>query len=288
MPRRFDKGPAAGLAARPDRRGHGPSDSRINHRGNTLSRAPYIVGNWKMNGTRAMLAEARAIDRAASRFPGVQVALAPPFTLISPMREAVEVIGVGGQDCHARAGGAFTGDVSAPILLDAGADFVILGHSERRALHGESDADVRAKAEAALEAGLSVILCVGETEAERDSGQAEAVVCAQLDGSLPQGEGAAARLSVAYEPVWAIGTGRVPSVEDVAAMHKAIRDRLVATYGAQDGGDVAILYGGSVNAGNASDLLGVAEVGGALVGGASLTAESFTAIIGAAAALLQD
>ena len=251
-----------------------------------MSGAPYIVGNWKMNGTRAMLAEARAIDRAASRFPGVEVALAPPFTLVTPMREAVESIGVGGQDCHAQASGAFTGDVSAPLLLDAGADFVIVGHSERRAMHGESDAAVRAKAEAAQAAGLSVILCVGETEAERDSGQAEAVVATQLDGSLPQVEGAAARLAVAYEPVWAIGTGRVPSVEDVAAMHQAIRAKLLAIYG-EDGTALRILYGGSVNAGNAAELLGVAEVGGALVGGASLTAESFTAIIGAAAALLE-
>ena len=248
-----------------------------------MSNLPYIVGNWKMNGTRAQLAEARAIDRAASRFPGVQVALAPPYTLVLAMREAVQEIGVGGQDVHVQASGAFTGDVSAPLLADAGADFTIVGHSERRALHGESDALVRAKAEAALGAGLGVILCVGETEAERDSGKAEAVVCGQLDGSLPQGEDAAARLSVAYEPVWAIGTGRVPSVDDVGAMHRAIRAKLVAIYG-EAGQGVRILYGGSVNAGNASELLAADEVGGALVGGASLTAESFTAIIGAAAA----
>ncbi len=242
---------------------------------------PYIVGNWKMNGTRAMLAEARAIDRAAARFPGVQVALAPPFTLIQAMREAVQDIGVGGQDCHAEASGAFTGDVSAPILADSGADFTIVGHSERRALHAESDAAVRAKAESALAAGLSVILCVGETEAERDSGKAESVVCGQLDGSLPQGDAAAAKLAVAYEPVWAIGTGRVPSVADVGAMHQAIRARLTKIYGLP-GADVRILYGGSVNAKNAAELLAVDEVGGALVGGASLTAENFTAIIGAA------
>lgn len=248
-----------------------------------MSSLPYIVGNWKMNGTRAMLAEARAIDRAAARLlPGVEVALAPPFTLIHAMREEVETIGVGGQDCHVEASGAFTGDVSAPILADAGADFTIVGHSERRALHGESDAVVRAKADAALAAGLSVILCVGETEAERDSGQAETVVGAQLDGSLPQGEGAAAKLSVAYEPVWAIGTGRVPSLDDVGAMHRSIRARLVAIYG-EAGAAVRILYGGSVKADNAAELLAVDEVGGALVGGASLTADSFVAIIGAAA-----
>lgn len=243
---------------------------------------PYIVGNWKMNGTRAMLAEARAIDRATARLPGVQVALAPPFTLIHAMREAVEAIGVGGQDCHVEPSGAFTGDVSASILADAGADFTIVGHSERRALHGETDALVRAKAEAAQTAGLSVILCVGETEAERDSGKAEVVVDKQLDGSLPQGEDAAAKLSVAYEPVWAIGTGRVPSVEDVSAMHRSIRSKLNAVYG-EAGAGVRILYGGSVKADNAAELLAADEVGGALVGGASLSAESFVAIIGAAA-----
>ncbi len=242
----------------------------------------YIVGNWKMNGSRAMLAEARAIDRAAARFPKVQVALAPPATLINAMREAVQDIGVGGQDCHAEASGAFTGDVSAAMLADAGASFTIVGHSERRAMHRESDAKVRAKADAARAAGLGVIVCVGETEKERDSGEAEAVVASQLAGSLPRGEGAAAQLSVAYEPVWAIGTGRVPSAKDVKAMHKAIRAQLTDIYG-DDGAGVRILYGGSVNAANAAELLAVPEVGGALVGGASLTAENFTAIIGAAA-----
>ena len=244
---------------------------------------PYIVGNWKMNGTRAMLAEARAIDRAAGRLAGVEVAIAPPFTLVQAMRDAVKAIGVGGQDCHVEASGAYTGDVSAPMLADAGADFTIVGHSERRALHGESNELVRAKAEAALAAGLGVILCVGETEAERDSGQAESVVAAQLDGSLPQGGGAPAKLSVAYEPVWAIGTGRVPSVADVAAMHAAVRARLVAVYGPA-GEEVRILYGGSVNAKNAAELLAVDQVSGALVGGASLSAESFAAIVGAAQA----
>lgn len=240
-----------------------------------------------MNGTRAMLNEARAIDRAAARFPKVQVALAPPATLLYRMREAVDLIGVGGQDCHARESGAFTGDVSAPMLKDAGADFTIVGHSERRTLHGESDADVQGKAEAALAAGLSVILCVGETEAERDAGRAEAVVGSQLEGSCPRGDGAPDKLSVAYEPVWAIGTGRVPSVDDVAAMHKSIREKLVALYG-ESGAEVRILYGGSVKADNATELLSVPEVGGALVGGASLTAESFLAIVGAAASLQDD
>ena len=247
-----------------------------------MSVTPYIVGNWKMNGTRAMLAEARSIDRAAGRFPGVQVAIAPPFTLVHALRDAVQAIGVGGQDCHVEASGAFTGDVSAALLLDAGADFTIVGHSERRSLHGESDALVRAKAEAAQAAGLGVILCVGETEAERDSGDAEAVVAAQLDGSLPRAEKAPFKLSVAYEPIWAIGTGRVPSVADVGAMHRAIRTKLLEVYG-EDGTEPRILYGGSVNAKNAAELLAADEVAGALVGGASLSAESFAAIMGAAA-----
>ncbi len=242
---------------------------------------PYIVGNWKMNGTRAMLAEARAIDRGAARYPAVRVAIAPPFTLISAMVEALQATGIGAQDCHANASGAFTGDISAAMLADAGAGFTIVGHSERRAQHGETDGAVRAKAEAALAANLEVILCVGETEAQRDSGQAEAIVTAQLDGSLPRGDEVAARLAVAYEPVWAIGTGRVPSVEDVGAMHRAIRATLTGIYG-EAGAEVTILYGGSVNAGNAAELLAADEVGGALVGGASLAADNFLSIVAAA------
>jgi triosephosphate isomerase len=248
-----------------------------------MQNVPYIVGNWKMNGTRAMLAEARAIDRMASRFPGVDVALAPPFTLVHATRAEAEEMGVGGQDCHVEDGGAFTGDISASMLADAGADFVIVGHSERRSLHGESDELVRAKAEAAQAAGLAAIVCVGETEAERDSGNAEAVVTGQVEASVPRGEGAAEKLSIAYEPVWAIGTGRVPSVDDVGAMHRAIRARLVSLFGEEAGAGVRILYGGSVKAENARELLAADEVGGALVGGASLTAESFGGIIGAAA-----
>ncbi|MBN8501844.1 MAG: triose-phosphate isomerase, partial [Sphingomonadales bacterium] len=173
---------------------------------------PYIVGNWKMNGTRAMLAEARAIDRGAARCPGVRVGIAPPFTLIGVLAEAVQAAVVGAQDCHHAVSGAFTGDIAAPMLSDAGAQFVMLGHSERRAMHGETDAMVQAKAAVALAAGIEVIICVGETEAERDAGQAETVVGAQLDGSMPRGEGLSPRITVAYEPGWAIGTGRVPSV----------------------------------------------------------------------------
>ena len=246
-----------------------------------MANRPYIVGNWKMNGTRAMLSEARAIDRGAARYPKVRVAIAPPYTLIQTMVEALQATEIGAQNCHASASGAFTGAISATMLADIGAGFTIVGHSERRAQHAESDAVVRTKAEAAQAAGLEVILCVGETEAQRDSGQAEAIVTAQLDGSLPRGDDIAARLSVAYEPVWAIGTGRVPLVEDVGAMHRAIRAKLVEIYG-KEGAEITILYGGSVNAGNAVELLAADEVGGALVGGASLAADSFLAIVAAA------
>ncbi len=246
---------------------------------------PYIVGNWKMNGTRAMLSEARSIDRAAARYPGVQVALAPPFTLVHAMTEEVQAIGVGGQDCHAETKGAHTGDISAVMLADCGASFVITGHSERRRDHGESSDMVKAKAEAALAAGLGVIVCVGETLDERESGKAEAIVGGQVDASLPAPEifadAAQGKISVAYEPVWAIGTGRVAEVADVIAMHQAIRSRLEAAYGEQ-GATVRILYGGSVNAENGTALLAAEGVGGALVGGASLTADSFVAIIAAA------
>jgi len=249
-----------------------------------MAQRPYIVGNWKMHGTRSMLSEARAIDRAAERLLKAEVALAPPFTLIHASRKEAGLIGIGAQDCHPAEGGAHTGDVSAAMIKDAGADFVIVGHSERRADHGETDADVNAKAEAALGASLAVIVCVGETEAQRDAGNAVAVVSAQLEGSLPRGEGAAEKVTVAYEPVWAIGTGRTPTVADVGAMHRAIRERLAAIYG-EAGSDVRILYGGSVKPDNAAELLAADEVGGALVGGASLTAESFLGIIVAAAEL---
>lgn len=246
-----------------------------------MSNLPYIVGNWKMNGTRAMLAEARSIDRASPRYSKVQIALAPPATLIYRLQDAVQNIGVGGQDCHAEESGAYTGDISAAMIKDAGGDFTIVGHSERRAGYGETDELVRAKAEAALAAGLTVIVCVGETEAQRDAGKAEKVVSKQVENSVPRSEDAAGRVSVAYEPVWAIGTGRVPSVADVAAMHCAIRNTLRGVYG-EGAEEVRILYGGSVKPENAAELLGADEVGGALVGGASLSAESFIAIVDAA------
>ena len=252
---------------------------------------PYIVGNWKMNGTRAMMAEARAIDRAAARYPEVQVALAPPFTLVHTIASEVQAIGTGGQDCHTEAKGAHTGDIAASMLTDAGADFVIVGHSERRRDHGETDAVIKAKAEAALASTLAVIVCVGEMLEQRDAGTAEAVVQAQVAASLPAAEMAEeagfARIAVAYEPVWAIGTGRVAAVEDVIAMHRAIRATLMA-WSAELGDKVRILYGGSVNAENARDLLAAEGVGGALVGGASLTAESFLAIVAAAHMARED
>ncbi|KLE35471.1 triose-phosphate isomerase [Aurantiacibacter luteus] len=243
---------------------------------------PYVVGNWKMHGTRAMLAEARAIDRAAERLIKVEVALAPPATLVHACRKEATLIGIGAQDCHPADGGAHTGDISAAMLKDAGAGFVIVGHSERRADHSESDALVRQKAEAALAVGLTVIVCVGETAAQRDAGTAESVVSGQLAGSLPPSDSPAEQVTVAYEPVWAIGTGNTATPEDVAAMHAHIRDELKRIYG-EGGAAVRILYGGSVKPENAAQLLAVENVGGALVGGASLTAESFLGIIVAAA-----
>ena len=248
-----------------------------------MAERPYIVGNWKMHGTRAMLAEARAIERAAERLMKVEVALAPPFTLIHATRKEATLIAVGAQDCHPADGGAHTGDISAAMLKDAGAGFTIVGHSERRADHGEKDADVRAKADAAIAAGMNVIVCVGETEEQRDAGQAESVVGKQLKGSLPVDGDLEGKVTVAYEPVWAIGTGRTPTVEDVGAMHASIREVVQGIYGEDAGAKVRILYGGSVKPDNAAELLAADEVGGALVGGASLTAESFLGIILAAA-----
>ncbi len=247
-----------------------------------MAQRPYIVGNWKMHGTRAMLAEARAIDRAAERLIKAEVAVAPPYTLIHAIRKEASLIGVGAQDCHQAEGGAHTGDISAAMLKDAGAGFVIVGHSERRSDHGETDAVVKAKAGSALHAGLQVILCVGESEADRDAGKAEQVVCAQIAASLPDGTEYAEKMTIAYEPVWAIGTGRTPSLEEIGQMHGAIRSQLVEIFGPA-GAEIRILYGGSVKAENAADILHVDEVGGALVGGASLTAESFLGIIVAAA-----
>ena len=247
-----------------------------------MAERPYIVGNWKMNGTRAMLSEARAIDRAAQRYMKVEVALAPPFTLIHAVHREAEQIGVGAQDCHAEPDGAHTGDVSATMAADSGAKFVVLGHSERRGDHGESDALIAAKVSAALEAGLRIILCCGESEATRDAGKAEQFVLDQLRAGLPKLDDAADRVTVAYEPIWAIGTGRTAEADDIAAMHRAIHDLLVETYGEEQASGVRILYGGSVKPDNAREILSLPHVGGSLVGGASLSAESFLGIVVAA------
>jgi len=250
---------------------------------------PYVIGNWKMHGTRAMLGEARAIDRASQRLMKVEVAIAPPFTLIHAVHREVEQIGVGAQDCHTGTDGAFTGDISASMVADAGAKFVILGHSERREGHSETDKLIREKADDALDAGLRVVLCCGESEKVRDSGKAEKFVLDQLKASLPPLEGepaeVAEQISVAYEPIWAIGTGKTASIDDIVEMHSAIRGLLVQTYGEEAGADIRILYGGSVKAENAAEILAADNVGGALVGGASLSAESFMGIVLAASEL---
>jgi triosephosphate isomerase len=234
-----------------------------------------IVGNWKMNGLGEDIAEIAAMAGSGAR----SVWIAPPFTLIDrAVIVSAGAVKIGGQDCHANAKGAHTGCVSALMLADLGAGFVIVGHSERRRDNGESDADVCAKATAARAAELEVILCIGETRAQRDAGQTEAVLTAQLAGSLlDDAEG----LVIAYEPVWAIGTGLTPTLDDVAAAHAHIRRQIVARFGPAGHG-VRILYGGSVTPANAGELLRVADVGGVLVGGASLTADSLLAIAAAA------
>ena len=249
-----------------------------------MARRKYVVGNWKMNGLAASIDEARAIFDGARAHGAVDVALCPPFTLVAAMATATLRGAVGGQDCHSAASGAYTGSVSAPMLADAGAVLVIVGHSERREGFGESDVDVRAKAEAAMAAGLAVILCVGEPRGVRESGGAIDYVLAQVAGSLPA-EFDPARLAIAYEPIWASGTGLVPTVGDVAAMHGAIRAQLDAQVGADAAAAMRLLYGGSVNGDNAAELLGAGDVDGALVGGASLTAEKFLPIVAAAATL---
>ena len=244
---------------------------------------PLAAGNWKMNGLKASGAEIADLAARLKAAPaGCDVLICPPFTLVASLAEAAAGTGVaiGAQDCHAKASGAHTGDVSAPMLADAGASFVIVGHSERRADHGETDADVAAKATAVQAAGLSVIICVGETEAERVAGREVDVVSEQLAGSIPA-DIETDRLVIAYEPVWAIGTGRTPSAADVQAIHGVIREKLVARFGAEAGSMVRILYGGSVKPDNAKELMAVPNVNGALVGGASLKAADFDAIIGA-------
>ena len=239
-----------------------------------------VAGNWKMNGLGASLGEAEALAKALQeQAAACRVALCPPATLIERMARALAggPVELGGQDCHADASGAFTGSVSAAMVADAGATLVILGHSERRAGFGETDADVAAKVEAALAAGLEPIICIGETLAEREAGQAVEVVSRQVAGSLPSSLSGKA-FAVAYEPVWAIGTGLTPTLEQIEEVHAAVRAAMITKLG--EGGQVApILYGGSVKPSNAAEILAVAEVGGALVGGASLKAEDFLGII---------
>ena len=241
------------------------------------------AGNWKMNGTAAALAEVQALI-AAHPAPTCEMLLCPPATLIAQAAAAAggAALAIGGQDCHPKASGAHTGDISAAMLKDAGAAYVILGHSERRADHGETDALVHAKAEAAVAAGLVPVVCVGETEAQRDAGDTLAVIGAQLDSSVPAGS-TAATLVVAYEPVWAIGTGRTPTLEQIAEVHAFLRDRLTARIGVQAAG-VRLLYGGSVKPSNAGEIFAVPHVDGALVGGASLKAADFGAIVAALSA----
>jgi len=241
---------------------------------------PLIAGNWKMNGQLSALTELKHIAAAASHGLADRrdLLICPPATILSASRGILgENVAVGGQDCHEAESGAHTGDISAAMLKDVGARYVIVGHSERRADHGESDALVRAKAEAAMKAGLVAVICVGETEAEREADQTLEVLGAQLAGSLPDeltGETAV----VAYEPVWAIGTGRTPTVADVKQVHDFIRNTLSDRFGEAVASAVRILYGGSVKPANAAELLAVENVDGALVGGASLKASDFIAI----------
>ena len=236
------------------------------------------AGNWKMNGTGASLAEIEALAKAHPN-PTCDVLICPPATLLSRLADTASgtAIKAGGQDCHAAASGAHTGDISAGMIAEAGGSHVIVGHSERRADHGETDGDIAAKSQAVWAAGLTAVICVGETLAEREAGDTIAIVAGQLAGSIPDGA-TGENTVIAYEPVWAIGTGKVPTLDEIAAVHADIRARLTARFGAE-GNEMSILYGGSVKPSNADDIFGVADVDGALVGGASLKAEDFGGII---------
>jgi triosephosphate isomerase (TIM) len=246
------------------------------------AKRPLIAGNWKMNGLGASLAELRALKDhlAQSPVPEAEVMVCPPATLLAQARYMLSgsKILLGAQDCHPLPSGAHTGDISAEMLADAGASAVIVGHSERRTDHGETDALVNAKAKAAFRAGLTAILCIGETEHERRDGATLEIVRRQLQGSLPR-EARAANTVIAYEPVWAIGSGLTPTPADVAEVHGFIRAELGRALGQAEAGALRILYGGSVKPGNASELLLVPDVDGALVGGASLKSSDFYAIL---------
>ncbi len=244
-------------------------------------RRKLAAGNWKMNGLGADLDQIARLD-AAHPAPGCEVLICPPATLLERMSAAARgtAIMTGAQDCHPAASGAHTGDLSVAMIADAGASHVIVGHSERRADHGETSADVRAKAEAVMAGGLVALICIGETLDEREAGRTLEVIGTQLRDSTPDGAGADT-LVVAYEPVWAIGTGRIPTLEQIAEVHGFIRAELGARFGGETGAGVRILYGGSVKPGNAAEIFGVDNVDGALVGGASLKAEDFAPIIAA-------
>jgi triosephosphate isomerase len=241
---------------------------------------PLVAGNWKMHGLAGSVAELTKIVAGAAE-AACDLMVCPPATLVARFADAARgsPVAIGGQDCHAEASGAHTGDISAEMLADAGAVAVIVGHSERRADHHETDAQVHAKALATWRAGLTAIVCVGETHEQREAGETLAIVSRQLDGSVPDGA-TAATLVVAYEPVWAIGTGLTPTPADVAEVHGFIRSRLGERFGAEGPG-IRILYGGSVKPANAKELLSVVHVNGALVGGASLKAEDFLGIAAA-------
>ena len=245
-------------------------------------RRPLVAGNWKMNGLKASASELRAIIAGADGItPAADLLICPPATLIAAFAELTRgsPVAIGGQDCHPEPEGAFTGDISAEMLADAGASAVIVGHSERRFYHAEANAAVQGKALAGRRAGLTAIVCIGETREQRETKQTLQVVARQLAGSLPD-TGDAASLIVAYEPVWAIGTGVTPTVADVAEVHGFIRQQLIERY-SNTGQDIRILYGGSVKPSNAKELMSVADVDGALVGGASLKAADFLGIAAA-------
>lgn len=238
------------------------------------------AGNWKMNGLSDALREVEALA-AAHPSAGCEILICPPSTLLSRMSDATAgtSIKTGGQDCHANISGAHTGDISAEMIADAGGSFVIVGHSERRTDHGETDSEIQAKAAAAWRAGLTAIICVGETLEQREAGQTLEIVGGQLRGSVPDGA-TASNTVIAYEPVWAIGTGKVPTLEEIAEVHDDIRARLSERFG-EDAHGMRLLYGGSVKPSNASDIFAVSNVDGALVGGASLKAADFGGIISA-------
>jgi len=241
-----------------------------------------VAGNWKMHGLSSDLAEIEAIAARSREYPSVDVALCVPAILVNRAAQAVPGFAIGGQDVHYAEKGAHTGCTSALMLIDAGASLTIVGHSERREAQREDDVDVKAKAEAALSVGLNVILCVGESLEVRDAGQAVETVVSQLDGSLPAALASGAELAIAYEPIWAIGTGKIQTSPEIGEMHSAIRASLRNRFG-EEGERIRILYGGSVKESNAAEIFAIADVDGALVGGASLAAKDFIPIVAAAA-----